>query len=125
MVRWLRWRFLWWRCGGPDEQSCLDTVAQWAESVCYYPRTWSWGRATIFNIGVLGTGLEWDVMLGWLLSWLLGWVAALLRWDVGWRMWIASLRLANIVATTSPSIRQTVMMPFFNVLTRFSMLRHG
>ena len=31
------------RCGGPDEQSCLDTVAQWAGRVCFYPGSWSRG----------------------------------------------------------------------------------
>ena len=28
---------------GPDEQSGLDTVAQWAGRVCYYPGSWPWG----------------------------------------------------------------------------------
>ena len=85
------------------------------------------GVSGLLNIGVLGAVLKLDVMLGWLLSWLLGCVAALLRWDVGvsssrWSVWIASLCFAQIMATASPSIQQTIMIPVFNVLSRLSVI---
>ena len=39
-------------------------------------------RVGLLDVGVLGAGLKWDVMLGWLLSRRLGWVAPLLCGDV-------------------------------------------
>ena len=37
------------RCCGPDEPSCLDTVAQWAGRVCYYPGSWSCGAGNLLR----------------------------------------------------------------------------